>query len=646
MYNIFYKLYDLHNREQILEKGLLYPFSNSNFYENKQEYYQVIQKLDSQIKDFLEKISETKDNTELDDISKNTFYLKGFMRLIQDELKELKNFCQLNNINIEDEVESIESSISYIENFNEEKKEHISYRGSYHNKSFSHYGTIKNNFNTISDFLEDDALLYLDKNFKNIVYKIEDLKKNITTLESNKDSIDKDIKALDCDDEDYDDQYDTLLEEKENIEKEIKEKEKEIKEYEEDSDSYIEKYAIESLKYIEHYQYSKIFDILNDTLNELEDLKDNVIIQYRNKEFNNYIGKSQAQIYFESSPIQRVILDKQDQCNSIFKINYNKFIIFSDNSYLFSISKDQYILPNSNHELKNISLKFLNHFIEYFFRKHPIYNELFKNTLKNNLKEKPNDIFDTLKLFNSNLSFVEKYFNPINDFSKKTFEQISDLIQNKMIDVKTDNEIKNIFSNKNKFLYTQSIHNELKNLIAASSLSALKEVEKKLSLFKDEESFKSFIKKIRSELNGFSMDSTLMKIDDTSKIIYKNEDTNLLILKISTFQQSKLLGTNKWCISRTESLFDNYTTNRFQYFIYDFNKDPSDYLSKIGITLNKNGVYHTAHYGNDIKAKEEDLYNFIKTIYQFDSNFNLTKEIQEKYQLEDIIKDKKIKFKI
>lgn len=142
------------------------------------------------------------------------------------------------------------------------------------------------------------------------------------------------------------------------------------------------------------------------------------------------------------------------------------------------------------------------------------------------------------------------------------------------------------------------------------------------------------------------MDSTLMKIDDTSEIVYQNENDNLLILKISTFKQSKLLGTNKWCISRDESHFDNYTTNRFQYFIYDFNKEPSDKLSKIGITLNPNGTYHTAHYGNDLKAKESDLYNFIKTIYQIDNNLNLTKEIKNLYQLEDVNKNKNIKFKI
>ncbi len=65
MHDIFYKLYDLHNREQILEKGLLYPFSNSFFYEKKQEYYQIRHKLNEQIENFLDKISETKDYTEL-----------------------------------------------------------------------------------------------------------------------------------------------------------------------------------------------------------------------------------------------------------------------------------------------------------------------------------------------------------------------------------------------------------------------------------------------------------------------------------------------------------------------------------------------------------------------------------------------------
>ncbi len=636
MSNIFYKLIDLSTNKQILEKGFYYPFSSESFYSNKNDYIAYINNVSEQIENFLSDMSSLEDPLDFEEFSKTTFDLDRFIYSIKEEINEIKNFCEENNLNIFiDEINNINNSISSIYDIDEIKKIYLSYNGGQRKKSFSSYSTVSATYKDISTFFDDDCLISNTNTIKSNLKYIEELKKTAEDLEQQLESFNNSIKDFDYE-ESTDEDYDELIEMKDNIEKSINENEKILNDYIIDFFDEVERFAINAMKFTEVYKDSKVLYIIESVINEIEDLKQEIIEAYREQKKDFKIGKSDAQIYLESSHIQRVILDKQNQTQSFFKLNYNNFTIFQDDSYLFSQSTNKYIIPSSDYELRKISDTFLNLFIEHFFRKHPIYIDLFKRNLSKNKSEKKENIIEALNIFNRNLSFVEKYFNPLENFKNIKFEQIADLIQNKLIDVKIDNHIKSIFSNKNKHLHTDRTHKELKNLIAASSLSSLKDVEKKLALFTVEVDFNNFIINLKKELSGFNSKSFLMKMDDTSKVIYTDEKNNMLILKISTFDQSKKLGTEKWCISRSSSYFYNYANDRCQYFVYDFTKEASDKFSKIGITLNQNGIYHTAHYGNDSKAQETNIQNIIKIIYENDTSLILSDTLKEKYKLINI----------
>ena len=114
-------------------------------------------------------------------------------------------------------------------------------------------------------------------------------------------------------------------------------------------------------------------------------------------------------------------------------------------------------------------------------------------------------------------------------------------------------------------------------------------------------------------------------------IIYA--DGSIIIVKVSTFNLSKKIGSNSWCISNQESFFDSYTSgDRDQYFLYDTNYDSSSKESMIGFTvgrsLGERKVSHS-HYKNDTVISEQNVYQLLleKCHYDilkeiFDFNFD------------------------
>jgi len=79
----------------------------------------------------------------------------------------------------------------------------------------------------------------------------------------------------------------------------------------------------------------------------------------------------------------------------------------------------------------------------------------------------------------------------------------------------------------------------------------------------------------------------------TSKIIFNNDD--ILIVKINNYQDIKVLGSDtSWCIVPSESTYNSYTKNGFQYILYNYKLAEYDVKFKIGFTLYKGEIY-TAH---------------------------------------------------
>lgn len=189
----------------------------------------------------------------------------------------------------------------------------------------------------------------------------------------------------------------------------------------------------------------------------------------------------------------------------------------------------------------------------------------------------------------------------INLTTLETIEQIDDYLT-KVEEESKYNKVLDQLSNR----YNNLLSDKVKSLLYDNrdDIELLKMFFRKIKVYKDSSQFYTALDNfIKNNKGDFNLKSILPKIDETSQIIHKDE--SLLIIKINTFEQSKLLGSQNWCISRQEHYFNSYSNNRKQYFIWDFTMPSHSKLSQIGITLELSGKYHTAHYKDDSQCAPE-----------------------------------------
>lgn len=188
------------------------------------------------------------------------------------------------------------------------------------------------------------------------------------------------------------------------------------------------------------------------------------------------------------------------------------------------------------------------------------------------------------------------------------------------------------------------------------SPSLIREELSKIALFKTTENLNVALKKIIN-LNSLSVTKITSNINDNIlnvDFIEKNE--NSLILIPNDKEASNALGSNKWCISNSDYYFNNYLkkggNQRYHVFIYDFEREERDPLSKIGITIDENKRITDAFnnintsiksnineiLGKDkIKKIEEKIDYLIKNKH----NYKIFKELKEEKNITpELIKDK------
>lgn len=161
-----------------------------------------------------------------------------------------------------------------------------------------------------------------------------------------------------------------------------------------------------------------------------------------------------------------------------------------------------------------------------------------------------------------------------------------------------------------------------------------KEIGKYMVLHKSPEDFNVSLKRFHSKYQGFSIAETLAKASELNTPVISSDDS-LIVFRIDNFEQSKLLGSDIWAISRMKEYFDGYTDKgREQYFVFDHSKEFTDHDSLIGITMDKNTPY-VAHYKtcepveltNDVLKKAVKLIN--------DSKIELTQKSVVKSHLKN-----------
>lgn len=329
---------------------------------------------------------------------------------------------------------------------------------------------------------------------------------------------------------------------------------------------------------------------------------------------------------------------------------YESLIIFDDESIAFKKTDGTYLVPFTNFESRDIIKDVVEQEIEFKLKKKPTLSKQFKKVSAHKINSSLK-IFSTINTFlenenilkNSDLSIISELekihsYSPYNfDYFESSSSNTFEILDDKMNSIVREHKIKqyahSIASNKYMHLYNQDIYETIKEIydmnISASTLQLY--IGKKIASFKTSDDFNSALMGYLDTINSFNPESIKLKALNNNVLI-SVEDDNLIILKIDNFNQSKVLGSPSWCISREAHYFNSYKERSEQYFIYDFSKNSKDPLSMIGITLNNDGEVTAAHEkdDNNIMNKKVIIDKYKNLINKEKDNFTVDFSISNK----------------
>lgn len=314
----------------------------------------------------------------------------------------------------------------------------------------------------------------------------------------------------------------------------------------------------------------------------------------------------------------------------------SKMLLFRDYSLLLIDKENKMREIVSIEEAKKLKKTLIQEYIQQEFSRKPTIGKLFKNM---NAQIEINEISSLERVINTylknegilklyNFDIAKNFENAVNSQkeSYRIFENFDDNMSKIIHTHKVKKFIHEIASNKYDHLYndeTYKLASEIYDLdLPDNSLQDY--IGKKLAAFKTPEQFNEALGLFLESLNSFTMVATLNKAK-TYGVDVISENDNKLILKINSFEQSKIMGSSAWCICRTESYFNSYATDREQYFLYDFSKDTTDLTSLIGVTLEVNGDYSVACYKDDTECEEDDpMISYVQEeVYEYKENMEV-----------------------
>jgi hypothetical protein len=202
-------------------------------------------------------------------------------------------------------------------------------------------------------------------------------------------------------------------------------------------------------------------------------------------------------------------------------------------------------------------------------------------------------------LYNDLIALKNKQKNI--DISNLKYEELIDKIQEINNDLSVNGLI-NKFPSAQKLLAKDLISSDYNLLLQTSKKENIDAFIAKISRYKTKEQLKTALSLFGKEsINDKAEIKKYVDSSDSSHILVDNG--NIMIVKIDKIEDVKKLGSDtSWCILGNAS-WKSYTTNRYQYILYDFTKDSLDAEFKIGFTLNKDLTIHSAHDILDRDAK-------------------------------------------
>lgn len=263
-------------------------------------------------------------------------------------------------------------------------------------------------------------------------------------------------------------------------------------------------------------------------------------------------------------------------------------------------------------------------------RKNPTLQKVFLDIYHSNPDTDYNIIKDTYDEYKKYQNLLKNNQFDIRDFKEKTFEDIYDEISRQAIINEKRKYALSFISKKYAKLLNEEGY-ELFHSIKEMNLSHEKVndlVVKKIARYKTAEEFNESMQSFIENSKSHEISAITDKINASNlnaKVIVENHDKNILLIEVKDYESSKKLGSSSWCISTRKSYFDSYISKgdkplkNKQYFLWDFNKQPSDKESLIGFTLDMTGSFQASHYKNDVSMKSGRLKSLLNDL---DIHFN------------------------
>lgn len=214
------------------------------------------------------------------------------------------------------------------------------------------------------------------------------------------------------------------------------------------------------------------------------------------------------------------------------------------------------------------------------------------------------------ELITTNEQHIEYYYI-------KNIEKLDDKINEIVLDQKTKKFMQKTFSEKYRFLINENTHDLIKELVMKEvSRSEFKGAfGKKIARYKDAEEFNSDLKHYIQSSQGWSLEH-YKKIAKDNDVEIHYEKNNKMCVRIDTYEQSKNMGSNQWCIVYDEHHFKRYKEDGCLFYIFDFNKDIDDNTCMLGINIDYEGQIEAAHWKNDDEVGD------ISTEIELESGFD------------------------
>lgn len=293
-------------------------------------------------------------------------------------------------------------------------------------------------------------------------------------------------------------------------------------------------------------------------------------------------------------------------------IRYQAFYIFKDKSILVETRNGTFIEVRDNTHLYEIEVEIMLNIIKNEFKKFPLISNIFDGALKFNCTHY-NRLMNIAKLYKNNSRILkDNQFNLVNEMRTYLKDLAVDINEyNHLVIIgtnirkivkkhKVEQFAYSIASKKYKKLYNEQVMQLMESIYDLKiEQSILQEyIGSTIAAYKDSDTFYSSLKKMYDHFTNFKKEDILKQsLELNTKIVYDNDD--ILIYEIQNFQESNILGSSSWCISRDEIYFKSYTKNKEkQYFVYNFNHNIDKDKNLIGITL-MNDVVKSACYRNN-----------------------------------------------